>query len=76
MDANENTQGRGLSFVLFALCTGLELVGEQRAQKLENHPQHRRPNKGEDEQEHQHNSGVDKEFNHSQSAFPKRSFSA
>ena len=31
---------------------------------------------GEHEQEHQHNGGVDEEFNHSQSAFPKSSFSA
>ena len=43
---------------------GLELFREQRAQKLENHPQHSRANEGEDEQEHQHNSGVDKKFNH------------
>lgn len=55
---------------------GLELLREQGAQELKDHPQHGRANEGEDEQEHQHNSGVNQELNHSQSTFPKRSFSA
>lgn len=76
MDANGNTQGRGLRFVLFALCTGLKFIGEQGTQKLENHPEHGGADEGEHEQEHQHNGGVDEKFNHSQSAFPKSSFSA
>ena len=54
----------------------LEFLREQGAQQLEYHPQHGRANEGENEQEHQHNGGVDKELNHSQSAFPKRSFRA
>lgn len=65
-----------LYLVLHPLSVGLELLREQGTQELENHPEHGGTDEGEHEQEHQHNGGVDEKFNHSQSAFPKSSFSA
>ena len=71
MEAMGNTQGRGLRFVFFALCTGLELMGEQGAQEFEDHPQHGRANENKEEQKHQHNSGVNEKLNHYRNPFLK-----
>ena len=46
-------------------------MGEQRAQKLKNHPKHSRANEDENEQEHQNNSGVNEKLNHYLNPFPK-----
>ena len=54
----------------------LELLREQGAQEFEDHPQHGRTNEGEDEQEHQDDSGVNQELNHSQLSFPNRYLAA
>lgn len=68
--------GRGLFFVLMPSLVRLKFLREQGAQQLEDNPQHGGADEGENEQEHQHNGGVDEELNHSQSAFPNRSFRA
>ena len=54
----------------------LKFLREQGAQQLEDNPQHGRANESENKQEYQHNGGIDKELNHSQSAFTNRSFRA
>ena len=51
-------------------------MGEQGAQDFKHYPQHGRANESENKQEYQHNGGIDKELNHSQSAFPKRTLRA